>query len=242
MIVAIHQPNYIPGTSYFFKMMHSDIFIILDSVPFSKENWTNRNRIKGPQGEQMITVPVLTKGRLNQKITEVEIDSQQPWHRKHYQTLMSCYGSAPFFRQYAEFMRSCYSEKWASLCDLNVHAIRSIAGIAGINSKLIRSSELPESGLAGTELLIHLIKEVGGSTYLSGPGGRKYMETDLFPKNGICLAYSVFEAVEYRQRFFGPFIPNLSILDLLFNEGGGSVRTIRESGRIIYPVTEGKEI
>ena len=58
MIVGIHQPNYIPGISYFSKILYSDEFIILNSVQYIKENWTNRNRIKTVKGDSLLTVPV----------------------------------------------------------------------------------------------------------------------------------------------------------------------------------------
>ena len=58
MIVAIHQPQYLPWLGYFGKMLQADIFCYLDTVQYKKNEWQNRNRIKTAQGWQWLTVPV----------------------------------------------------------------------------------------------------------------------------------------------------------------------------------------
>ena len=71
MIVAIHQPQYLPWIGYFEKMDRTDAFVLLDTVQFKKNEWQNRNRIKTPEGWQWLTVPVLHK--FPQRIDEVRI-------------------------------------------------------------------------------------------------------------------------------------------------------------------------
>src|SRR4030042_1735816 len=70
MIVAIHQPNYLPWIGYFYKMMIADCFVLFDNAQFSKGSVINRNKIKGPAGAQYITVPVRTYQGHLRKINE----------------------------------------------------------------------------------------------------------------------------------------------------------------------------
>ena len=84
MIVAIHQPNFLPWLGFFYKISKSDAFVLLDDVQYSKNSFINRNRIKSPNGEQWLTMPVLHTGKFGQNINEVEIS----FFEKNYKKLM----------------------------------------------------------------------------------------------------------------------------------------------------------
>jgi hypothetical protein len=232
LIVAIHQPNYIPGVIYFAKIVRSDIFILLDTVQYSKGNWTNRNRIKSSHGEVMLTVPIITKNRSLQNIYEVCINPHElNWHKKHLKSLQQNYGRAPYYSQYLPIFEAILSRGWKSLADLNIRIIREICALLHLPAKLIRASDLPPTKLSSTDLLVHLTREVGGDAYLSGQGGRKYMEPEKFTANRVKLIFSKFSPQPYRQEF-GAFISNLSIVDLLFNEGPEALQVLQQSGHI----------
>jgi hypothetical protein len=231
MIVGIHQPNYLPGISYFCKILQSDTFIFLDSVQFSKGNWTNRNRIKSSQGELLLSIPVLTKGKSSQLIAEMKIANVTDWRNKHLKTIYQNYSKAPFFRDIIPMLEEIYSIAWENLSQMNLHIIKKICNILGIDKTFYLSSQLGGDDRNGTDLLIFLVQAVGGDAYLSGEGGKKYMETEKFAANQISLSFQEFSLLPYRQQF-GEFIANLSILDLLFNEGADSVKIIQDSARI----------
>jgi hypothetical protein len=232
LIVAIHQPNYIPGVSYFAKIMRSDIFILLDTVQYSKGNWTNRNCIKSSRGEVMLTVPIITKNRSLQNIFEVGINPHKlNWPKKHLKTLQQNYGRTPYYAQYLPIFENILSCGWKSLAGLNVRLIGEICALLGLPAKLIRASDLPPTALSSTDLLVHLTREVGGDSYLSGQGGRKYMETEKFTASRVNLSFAEFSPRPYRQQF-GAFIPNLSIVDLLFNEGPRAREILQQSGSV----------
>jgi hypothetical protein len=100
MIVSIHQPNFVPWLGYFYKIYKSDVFVILDNVQFTKNGFTNRNRIKSPQGELWLTVPVIQSGKFGQTITECKIFNREQSLEKILKTIESNYKKAPAFSMY----------------------------------------------------------------------------------------------------------------------------------------------
>jgi len=225
-VAAIHQPNYLPWLGYFYKIINCDIFVFLDNVQYEKNSFTNRNKIKTSQGAAWLTVDIITKGHHGQLIGEVAINNNVSWNERHWKTINQNYSKAPYLESYKAVFESVYQEHWEKLADLNKHIIVSICKILGIaDIKFLNAFDLDVSG-KGTELLVNICKAVGADTYLSGFGGAKYMEEDKFREAGIELKYYDFKHPVYHQ-LWGDFIPNLSIIDLLFNEGERSLQILR---------------
>ena len=227
MICAIHQPQYLPWLGYFDKMDQADVFVFLDDTQFKKNEWQNRNRIKTGQGWQWLTVPVIH--HLGQEIREVQINNSIRWRHKHTQSLRQNYGKAPHFDRYWPFFEETFQRQWTSLSELNVYVATGIARELGIDTTVAVSSELGKQGEA-TEALIAICRKVGADVYLSGQGGRGYVEAKRFEEEGIVLRYQEYEHPVYPQRF-GEFVPRLSVIDLLFNAGPESLDMIRQGRR-----------
>ena len=85
MIVAVHQPQYLPWLGYFDKIDRADLFVTLETVQYKKNEFQNRNRIKTAQGWQWLTVPV--RYRFPQRIDEVTVNDNVNWRHKHRQAL-----------------------------------------------------------------------------------------------------------------------------------------------------------
>ena len=81
MIISINQPAYLPWLGYFDRIAKSDLHIILDNVQFEKNSMANRNRIKTPQGDSLLTVPVKMRGHINNTIENILIDNSQTWKK-----------------------------------------------------------------------------------------------------------------------------------------------------------------
>lgn len=228
MIAAIHQPNYLPWLGVFYKMAVSDVFVFLDNVQYTKEGFVNRNRIKTPQGAQWLTVDVLTKGRLEQQILDVEINNQVAWAKNHWKTISMNYSRVPHFSDYKTELESVYLQRWDKLADLNLTLARLMCGMLGLTEiRFVRASGLGVSG-ESTALLVDICRKVGADTYLSGFSGAKYMDESLFDQENIKVVHYDFHHPVYRQQW-GEFIPNLSIIDLLFNEGENSLNILKGS-------------
>jgi len=227
MIIGIHQPEHLPWNGFFDKVDQSDIFVLLDNVPFEKNYFQNRNRIRTRDGWAWLTVPVYTSGRFSQLINEVEIIKNSNWRKKHWKTLFYSYKNAPYWERCAEFFKSLYQKEWHYLVDLNETIIRFIIGELGIKVKLVKASELNVSGRS-TELLLNICKELGADVYLSGKSGREYLDEHRFKDEKIEVMYQDFKHPIYPQQF-EPFIPQMSTIDLMFNCGDSSLNILRHT-------------
>lgn len=217
MIIAIHQPNYLPYPGYFSKIRESDTFVFLDNAQFEKNNFTNRNRIRTPQGWCWLTVP-LHKPDLNTEIKDVLIDQKQDWQVKHWKSLVFNYGRSPFF-YISQILKPIYQDvKWRNLALLNESIIIMLCAYLGVETEFVKASNLSVKG-SGTDLLVDICKRLDATTYLSGPSGRNYLELDKFEKEGIKVRFQEFKPHPYPQQFGKEFISNLSIVDMLFNVG-----------------------
>jgi len=230
--VAIMQPTYIPWLGYFDLIDRSDIFVFLDSVQFDKRSWQQRNRIKTSNGELMLTVPVLTKGRFNQKICDVIIEKSQKFEKKHFNSIRSNYKKSKYYNLYIQELEEIFNSNISKLTDLNMRLIEWLSSKLGVGSEFVSSSKLDVSG-SKTELLINICNEINANHYLSPDGSKKYIDkNNLFVKSGIKLSYQNYRHPTYNQ-LFGDFLPYMSALDLLFNEGANSLNIIRERGYYI---------
>jgi len=214
MIVTVHQPEYLPYIGFFDRISKADVFVILDDVQYQKNGFINRNKIKTFDGWQWLTVPVKHREGCK-KINEVEIDNQTDWKSKHWKALLYNYNKAPHFKKYADFFEKTYNQNWDLLADLDIYLIENIMNMLKIKKQIKISSHLKAQGKAD-DLLVDICKELGAGTYLSGPGGKEYMDLGKFKKENINVVFQEFAHPIYTQQF-GEFISNLSIIDLLFN-------------------------
>jgi len=227
MIVAIHQPQYLPWLGYFEKIDRADVFVLLDRVQYKKNEWQNRNRIKTADGWQWITVPVMY--RFPQRIEEVPINNRERWQHKQRQAITSNYRKAPFWEGLAPFIEEILGSDWEMISQLNIFGVKRLAEILGIKTPLYVASELGAFPETPDERLIAITKHFGADTYLAGKGGRDYMDLDLYSRNGIQVLFQEYCHPVYDQ-LFGTFEPCMSVVDLLFNHGGESLKILRGKG------------
>jgi hypothetical protein len=231
LIVTIHQPNYFPWVGFFNKASKADLFVLLDNVPFSKNSYQNRCRIKTAQGAAWLTVPVKTSGRFGQSTDSMEILDCAECLPKHWRTLSQNYVRAPFFEWFSSTFAEVYTKEWKLLADLNAELIGRVLTSLGIQTPLVRSSTLEVTG-SRSELLFNVCKTVGATKYLSGPSGRNYLDEQVFRSGGIEVVYNQFTPFQYPQ-LYGNFEPALSMLDLMANCGPSSKQLLVEAGGVV---------
>lgn len=224
MIVAVHQPQFLPWLGYFDKIDRADVFVLLDTVQFKKNEWQNRNKIKTAQGWQWLTVPVMYK--YPQLINEVTINNRVNWQHKHRQALLTNYRKASYYEDIQEKLRDIFSSSWEYISQLNIEVVRRLVAILGIDTPIYVASELGVFPQDPDERLIAITKHFGAGTYLAGIGGRGYMSLDTYKRSGIEVIFQDFKHPFYEQ-LFGDFEPYMSIIDLLFNHGDKSLTILR---------------
>jgi len=225
-VVAIHQPQYLPWLGYFDKIYRCDVFCLLDTVQYKKNEFQNRNRIKTTDGWQWLTVPVTY--RFPQRIEEVGVNQTVDWQRKHLQALKTNYSKAPFFEIYFGRFEELYQHSYEFLVQVNVACIKSLMKLLGLERKLVLASSLPVETEDPTLRLVEICKKLGGDFYLSGRDGANYMDIDMFAGHQIDILFQDFQHPQYPQ-CFGPFEPNMSVVDLLFNCGQASLAIMSEA-------------
>jgi hypothetical protein len=217
MIIAIHQPNYIPWLGYFDKMQKADIFVYLDDVQYVKGTVANRNYVKGQQGKTvLLSVPVKLSDGAFQHYNQIGIDYSQNWMQKHLNQIKNAYYHSPRFHEiYPEF-EQLIKIRYPNLAELNITLIDWMKKKLEIQTKTVRSSELAIIVEEKNERNLAICKKFDATLYLSGKGAESYNDPILFERNGIHLKVNHFKLTEYSQ-LHGDFLENLSGLDYLFN-------------------------
>jgi hypothetical protein len=231
-VVAIHQPTFFPWLGYFNKVAYADSFIVLDSVPISKTGgtWLNRVRLLLNGRVSWVTMPIVRANHGAQLIRHVQMDGVA-WRGKLLRTLQSAYGRAPHFEMVFPLVAALINNQTDSLAEFNLSAIRALTVSIGLDpAKFVVGSGLGVGG-KGNELLVDMVRAVGGTVYLCGDGAAGYQEDQTFLGAGIDLVYQRFRHPVYRQRGVPEFKEGLSIIDTLMNCGFEATRDLVLSSR-----------
>ncbi len=226
MIVAAHQPAFLPWLGYLDKLAKADLFVVMDDLQFEAQNFQNRNRVKINHGPLWLTVP-LARGKQTDRVIDKRIDNTGRGGRHHWQirmwrTLLVHYGNAPHFARYAPALEDTFVRRWDWLVDLDLHMLDLARVWLGIGKPIVRASSL---GLTGAK------------TYLSGRGGSAgYLDTAKLECAGVATLWQQFAHPTYPQRYPGVgFVSHLGFLDLLLNCGA-------QSAALVWPETCGRHV
>jgi hypothetical protein len=237
LIVAVHQPHFLPWLGYLDRMAQADLFIVLDHVQFERRNYQNRTRIRVDSQAQWLTVPVVQRSQkeiISDKLID-NVTDPRGWGAKHFQTLRHAYRQAPFFKDYARELQDLLERPWEKLTDLDQATLDFLRTALDIRTPLVTSSSLAPCN-AKSELILELCKAVGADTYLAGMGGsRAYLDREKFAAEGVDIAWQEFRHPEYAQCGDQSFIKGLTALDLLLNCGETKSRALiqsREAARL----------
>ena len=226
MKIAIHQANYFPYPGFFHKINQADVFVIQDGVKFVNRT-TNRNKIISSSGYTWINVPI-KKGHKSSPIMDVKINNEIPWGKINLKKICAGYNKAKFFHLYKDYFENLYKKEWNNIFDLNFETIKQVLRWLDIKVEIVIESELRVSGQP-TERLVKVCKKLGADTYISGIGGKRYLDEKLFEKNKIILKYQNYSPIRYLQHASKSFMPDLSIIDLLANAGAESGKLLKEN-------------
>lgn len=230
-IITIHQPEHMPWLGFFNKMLKSEIFVILDNVQFEKNNYQSRNRILGSNGAQWLTVPIEMKGHMEKTLREIKIaNATQPnWIRKYLSSLELNYSKYPYFQELFPAIKNILAAHNEYLCDLNIALIHFFAELLNADCRFVYASAM-ELTKKKSDLIYEICTQMEAGTYISGSGGRDYMDLAAFREAGIQVRFNDYVHPVYVQKKSREFVPYLSVLDLLMNKSPDEAREIILSG------------
>jgi WbqC-like protein family len=216
--IAILQSNYIPWRGYFDLINSVDEFILYDDMQYTRRDWRNRNIIKTPGGPSWLTIPVQVKGKYLQTIKDTLV-ADNKWAGDHWRSIVHNYSKATHFPDYKEMFEDLYlGSPETHLSLVNYRFINAICRLLGISTTISWSMDYQLSG-DKTERLLNLCKQAAGTKYISGPAAQAYLDEDLFKQEGISVAYMDYSGYREYAQLYPPFQPQVSIVDLIFNEG-----------------------
>ena len=191
MNIIIH-PSYFPSISHFVAIANADTVTLEIEDNFQKQTNRNRMYIYSPNGIQLLNIPVKHSDNAHQKIQDVKLETAFDWQKQHFKSLEAAYRTSPFFEYFEDDLRPIFTKKHTFLMDLNLQTMELVSKCLGMNFTSEKTTEY--------------FHEVNDKTdYRNLINGKKDI-TQL----------------EHYTQVFGDkhgFINNLSILDLLFNEG-----------------------
>jgi hypothetical protein len=230
MIVAAHQPHYLPWLGYLDKLAGADLFVVMDDLQYEAQNFINRQRLKLAAGPHWLVVP-LVRGAQTDRICDKRIDNagrggRHHWQHRHWRTLEVHYGKTPTWSRVAPALEDVFTRRWDFLLDLDLHILDLARRWFSITRPIVRASSLELRGHK-TERIISMCHAVGARTYLTGKGGSAgYLDVDALARAGIQTVWQSFSHPTYPQRYpEAGFCSHLGFLDYLCNVGCSGAST-----------------
>lgn len=214
LVVAAHQPVFLPYLGVVSKALKSDVLVVLDDVQYVRRGFMNRNRILRADGPHWLTVPVQKADR-DVQLIDVAVSYDHPWVPAMFESVRHTYGKAPFYDEAMEVL-SPLTHRTDWLRNLNTMLLLKVLRYYGWQGSMVFSSRFPAVE-DPTERLLDRTRRVGGSVYLSGPNGKEYMSE---VEGDVRVEFHDYACVEYPQvTNGGDFVPFMSVLDYMMNVG-----------------------
>ena len=201
---------YLAPIQYFAKLIGYKVVYIEHCESYLKQSYRNRTIILTSNGQLQLSIPVVDGPRAKGLISDIKISYNEPWQLIHWRGISSAYNNSPFFEYYADDLAPFFHEKkWEYLIDFNSEIQNTVFKAINLNLKLINTEVYYQQG------------DVSEPT--------DDFRYKIHPKLQRQFPDQNFHATPYTQVFrekWG-FVPNLSILDLLFNEGPETINHLR---------------
>jgi hypothetical protein len=223
MKLAIMQPYFFPYFGYFQLINSVEKFIIYDDVQYIKNGWINRNKILSSNKEHIITVP-LTDSSSNKLIKDIAIVPSQMWRIKLVKTIEHSYRKSPFYEDVFPLLKEILFSEVNHISNLNTNSIIRINEYLGIQTEIIKSSEIYKNEqLKGQSRIIDICLKEKANHYINPIGGMNLYEKNKFKIENIDLSFIKTNLTEYAQ-FGNTFMPSLSIIDVMMFNSKESVQ------------------
>jgi WbqC-like protein family len=228
MILAAIQPGFLPWLGYLEQMDVVDIFVYLDDVKYTRQDWRNRNRLLNAAGEaEYLTVPVRANSDRH-LIKDVFIADDASWSRKITNKLKAWYARAPYAEHYLPRVNDILGRKRERLVDLNYDLMDMLIDAYGISTLAVRASDAAISATDKNQRLIDLCRHHGADILYDGAAAANFIDLKRFAAAGIAVIFQNYQPQSYAQGAH-PFVSHLSSLDALLWCGEGARKVLRGS-------------
>lgn len=215
MVIAIHQPDYIPYLGYFYKMSKGDYFVFLDDVQFSNNNMHHWNKIGSPLGELRLKIPV--DYHFKDLINQVHTKDELGWKEKHLKLIKEQYRDTPYYGMFYPVLEELFAVTYDNLAHMNIRINQFIGKEFGFSCEFVKASDYAIV-TKREERVIDLCHRLNGTIYLSGNGAKAYQQESDFNQAHLKLQYTDYIPKEYPQKW-STFQSNLSVIDYIFHCG-----------------------
>jgi len=222
--IAMMQPYLFPYLGYFQLIAAADTFVLGDNLQYTRSGWINRNRILLNGEAKLITFP-LKKASREVAIDKRElIDNFQDEILHLLRSLSQNYAKAPYRADILSLLERLMLYPHTNLARYTEHSIRELCNYLGIDTPIVRASDLPlPTHIEKQDRVIQTAKQFGAKRYINLIGGRDLYCSDYFAHHGLQLHFHRIDDIRYRQ-FEKPFVANLSIIDVLMFNSAEQVR------------------
>jgi hypothetical protein len=231
MKLVIMQPYFFPYIGYFQLVHAADRFVMYDDVAFIKQGWINRNRILINGQPTYITVPAKHASSFRE-IRETEIDDStqnRQWMARVLKTIDNAYRRAPEFARVFPLIESVLNVGATRVGELARASVKAVAEYLDTGTSWVdTSSGYANKHLAAQDRVLAICAAEGATEYVNPPGGIALYSTDDFTRAGVTLRFLKPRSIEYAQ-FGEPFVPSLSIIDVLMFNPRDAVRGMLEA-------------
>lgn len=235
MKLLVTQPTFLPWIGYYDLIDDADLIVFLDDVQFERRSWQQRNNIRTIKGLELITVPVISKGKRDQIIKDTKINIKEFNFEKFKKKIILNYGKSKFFKKYSDEFFEVFNKSVCQsyLIKLNYDLIKWTCKILKIKKKIYFSSEFNIESKSTLKIL-EIAKKLNSKEYITTIGAKPYLKRDIkiIEKFDLNVHVHNYNHPIYNQ-CFKPFIKYASIIDLIMNEGEKSLDIIKE-GRLPY--------
>ena len=200
---------YLAPIQYYSKLIYYKHIFIESDCNYLKQTYRNRCTIAAANGELALSIPVDKGDLLKCKTKDIRIANQTDWQRQHWRSIESAYRTSPFFEYYQDDFRPFFEKKWNFLWDFNSEIQQLVLSLleieVSVNETATFKKQFFDDEINAREL--------------------------IHPKKNVEETDPHFQTISYYQVFFekNGFIPNLSIIDLLFNMGNEARMVLKES-------------
>ena len=218
------QPYFCAYIGYYQLISSVNEFVIYDNIQYNKKGWFNRNRILVNGTDRLFTIPIKSDSDYLPVKDRYLSEGSIKECKKILSQIQNFYKKAPYYDEIYTFVARLFLHQNVNLFDFIYYSVTEICKLLKIDTRITVSSTLDiDHNLKAQDKVLEICKYLDSSTYVNSIGGQVLYQKETFGENNIDLKFLKSRNIEYAQ-FNNPFVPWLSIIDVLMFNGVENTR------------------